>query len=135
MLLTILSVSIVSQIFAEETGDAESGSSRLSVAFVTKDKSGSPTSLTQIAFFDAPTPFIKLYCGQSAITGESKRIKCTELIGSQIPKGLSAYQKLVTDNEWDFVQRYDCADTLEKFSRTHADAGNMRCEKIIQETS
>ncbi|MEN2500254.1 MAG: hypothetical protein MHMPM18_004421 [Marteilia pararefringens] len=135
MFLTILSVSIVSQIVAKEIGDPESGSSRFSVAFIPKTKSGSHRSLTQIAFFDAATPFIKLYCGDSTTMREMKRIKCTELEGSKIPKGLSAYQKLVTDNEWDFVQRYDCADTLEKFSRTHTDAGNMRCERIIQETS
>ncbi|MEN2496393.1 MAG: hypothetical protein MHMPM18_000915 [Marteilia pararefringens] len=128
MLLTILSVSIVSQIFAEETGDVESGSSRLSVVFVTKDKSGSPTSLTQTALYDAATPSIELLCSGT-------HIKCTELEGSQIPKGLSAYQKLATDNELRFVQSYDCKDTLEQFSKTQSDAGNMRCESIIQETS
>ncbi|MEN2495692.1 MAG: hypothetical protein MHMPM18_000287 [Marteilia pararefringens] len=131
MLLTILSLSMVSQIVAEGIGDAESGSSRLSVAFVTKDRSGSPTSLTQIAFYDAATPYIKLYCGDSATERESKGMQCTELKGSRIPKGLDAYHKLVTDNELYFVQRYDCQDTLEKFSRTHTDAGNMRCETII----
>ncbi|MEN2498907.1 MAG: hypothetical protein MHMPM18_003159 [Marteilia pararefringens] len=132
MFLAILSVSLVSQIVAEGAGYAESERSRLSVAIVTKDKTGSNRFLTQVAYFDAATPYINLYCGDSGIRGDSKNIKCTELKGSQIPNGLSAYHKLVTDNELYFTQTIDCEDTLGRFSRTHTDAGNMRCEKIIQ---
>ncbi|MEN2495783.1 MAG: hypothetical protein MHMPM18_000374, partial [Marteilia pararefringens] len=128
MFLTILAVSIVSQIVAEEIGDPESKQMRITSVLKTKNHSGSSVSFSQQVIFDAPTPIMDLIC-------DSLIIECKALDVSKFPKGLSAYQKLVTDNELDFVQRYDCEDTAEKFSKTQSDAGNMKCERIIQKTS